>query len=141
VDRPALADEISRRAGGPIQVLAEVKLTGEEQKGGVQRADLPALVRHVLDLPNLELVGLMTMARKGSPELARPVFRELARLRSELAEEYSGRIHHLSMGMSQDYEVAVEEGATLVRVGEAVFGPRHPRQAHLGPDRIGESER
>lgn len=140
VDRRELADEISRRADRPAQVLVEVNLSGEEQKGGVEPEDLHDLVKHVLALPNLDLIGLMTMARRGDPELARPAFRGLARLREEVAEEYSGRIHHLSMGMSQDYEVAVEEGATLVRVGEAVFGPRTPRQAP-GPDRMGESER
>lgn len=139
VDRPELAEEIDRRASRPVQVLVEVNTTGEPQKGGAEPQEVSGLVRRVMDLPNLELVGLMTMARKGSPELARPVFRGLARLRDGLAEEYSGRIHHLSMGMSQDYEVAVEEGATLVRVGEAVFGPRTPRQAR-GPDRMGESE-
>lgn len=142
VDRPELALEISKRAARPVQVLIEVNVAGEEQKGGVDPAGLEHLVEAVLAMPALDLVGLMTMApRIPDPELSRPVFRELARLRSEMAARYSDRIHHLSMGMSQDYRVAVEEGATMVRVGEAIFGPRSPRQTTKGPDLMGESER
>ncbi|HEX2180453.1 MAG TPA: YggS family pyridoxal phosphate-dependent enzyme [Actinomycetota bacterium] len=131
VDRMELALEISRRATRPVQILVEVNISGEESKGGVEPVEANRLVGAVLQMPNLELVGLMGMARKtGDPELARPAFRQLARLRDEVAAAYSSpRIHHLSMGMSQDYRVAVEEGATMVRVGEAIFGPRtspHP---------------
>jgi pyridoxal phosphate enzyme (YggS family) len=131
VDRLELAEEISRRAVRPVRILVEVNVSGEPQKGGVEPEEVSRLVGAVLDLPNLELVGLMGMARKtDDPERSRPAFRELARLRAEMAAGYSSpRIHHLSMGMSQDYRVAVEEGATMVRVGEAIFGPRtspHP---------------
>ena len=142
VDRLELAREISLRAGHPVRVLLEVNVSGEAQKGGVEPGELDRLTEGVLELPGLELVGLMTMApRVPYPELTRPFFRELARLREGLAARYSASIHHLSMGMSQDYRVAVEEGATLVRVGESIFGRRSPRQAREGQDQLGESER
>ena len=141
VDRLALAQEINSRAVDPVQVLIEVNVTGEPQKGGVEPDELNGLVEAALEMPNLKVVGLMTMARKaGDPELARPYFAELARLRDQLAEGYSPMIHHLSMGMSQDYRVAVQQGATMVRVGEAIFGPRTPPQT-LRAEQMGESER
>ena len=141
VDRLELASEINARADRPVRILLEVNVTGEPQKGGVEPEDLPRLVEAALEMPNLEVVGLMTMARKtGDPELARPYFAELARLRDVLVEGYSPMIRHLSMGMSQDYRVAVEEGATMVRVGEAIFGPRTPPQT-LRAEIQGESER
>jgi pyridoxal phosphate enzyme (YggS family) len=141
VDRLELAAEINARAGAPVRVLLEVNVTGEPQKGGVEPDELGRLTEAALGMPNLQVVGLMTMARKaGDPELARPYFAELARLRDELVEGYSPMIRHLSMGMSQDYRVAVEEGATMVRVGEAIFGPRTPPQT-LRAEQLGESER
>jgi pyridoxal phosphate enzyme (YggS family) len=126
VDRMSLASEINARATFPLQVLAQVNLSGEEQKGGVTPSELPELVEGMLGMPRLDLVGLMTMApRLADAEGARPLFAELARLRADVSERFSSpRIHHLSMGMSQDYVVAVEEGATMVRIGEAIFGPR-----------------
>lgn len=142
VDRLELAREIDRRALDPVTVLVQVNLSGEPEKGGVAPDDLDELMEQVLSMQNLDPMGLMTMAaRTENPEEARPVFRELARLREEVARHHScPRIHHLSMGMSQDYRVAVEEGATLVRVGEAVFGPRAAPNRDLG-DQLGESER
>lgn len=141
VDRPELAAEINRRAVKPVRILLEVNVTGEPQKGGVEPEELARLVDSALEMPNLRVIGLMTMAPKaGNSELARPYFRELARLRDQLAQGYSAMIHHLSMGMSQDYRVAVEEGATMVRVGEAIFGPRTPPQT-LRAEQQGESER
>lgn len=141
VDRLELAAEINARAEEPVRVLLEVNVTGEPQKGGVEPEELNRLTEAALGMPNLQVVGLMTMARKaGDPELARPYFAELARLRDELVQGYSPMIRHLSMGMSQDYRVAVEEGATMVRVGEAIFGPRTPPQT-LRAEQLGESER
>jgi pyridoxal phosphate enzyme (YggS family) len=141
VDRLELAAEINARATGPVRVLIEVNVTGEPQKGGVEPEELHRLTEAALEMPNLQVVGLMTMARKaGDPELARPYFAELARLRDGLVQGYSPMIRHLSMGMSQDYRVAVEEGATMVRVGEAIFGPRTPPQT-LRAEQLGESER
>lgn len=126
IDSVELAKEISSRAESPVQVLLEVNVSGEMRKGGVSPSGLGTLVEMVLEMKHLDLIGLMTMApRVNDPELARPAFRQLAELRAEMADTYSyARIHHLSMGMSQDYRVAIEEGATMVRVGEAIFGPR-----------------
>jgi len=131
VDRPELAEEIDRRAGGANRhqdVLLEVNLTGEPGRGGVSPEQLPELLQSVARLPAMRVTGLMTMAPAGPSEAARPLFRQVARLREEMARRFPElEIQHLSMGMSQDYEVAIEEGATLVRVGEAVFGPRPGR--------------
>jgi pyridoxal phosphate enzyme (YggS family) len=126
VDRMSLASEINSRAEDPLKVLAQVNVSGEQQKAGVTPDELPRLVEAMLGMPRLDLIGLMTMApRLEDAESARPLFAELARLRADVSERFSSpRIHHLSMGMSQDYVVAVEEGATMVRVGEAIFGPR-----------------
>jgi PLP dependent protein len=141
VDRTELAAEINRRAVAPVRVLLEVNVTGEPQKGGVGPPELARLVDSALGMPNLQVIGLMTMAPKAAGgELARPYFRELARLRDQMLQGYSAMIRHLSMGMSQDYRVAVEEGATMVRIGEAIFGPRTPPQT-LRAEQQGESER
>jgi len=103
----------------PLDVLIEVKLSTEEAKAGADPADVPALVESIRACPNLRLLGLMTMPPWSDvAEQSRPYF---ARLRA-LAEQ--NRLPHLSMGMSHDLEVAIEEGATMVRVGTALFGPR-----------------
>jgi hypothetical protein len=132
VDRPELAAEIGSRAtaaGAPQEVLAEVNVSGDPGRGGVMAEDLPPLLEAVATVEGIRVTGLMAMAPiVSSPEGARPYFRRLARLRDEAATRFPQLgIHHLSMGMSQDYEVAVEEGATLVRVGEAIFGRRPGR--------------
>jgi pyridoxal phosphate enzyme (YggS family) len=126
VDRESLASEINARAVVPLKVLAQVNVSGERRKAGVSPGELPGLVEAMLGTARLDLIGLMTMApRMPDAEGARPLFAELARLRVEVSERFSSpRIRHLSMGMSQDYLVAVEEGATMVRIGEAIFGPR-----------------
>ena len=125
VDRYGLAEAIARRARalGVVQdVLIEVNVTGEPGKHGVEPQGLAALAGALADLEGIAVKGLMTMAPLTTdPEAARPAFKELARLRDELA--LPGPLE-LSMGMSGDFEVAVEEGATLVRIGEAIFGPR-----------------
>jgi pyridoxal phosphate enzyme (YggS family) len=122
VESLALAEEIDRRAGalGLVQpVLVEVNVAREPQKHGVDPDGLGALLAGVRKLPHVAPKGLMTMAPLGAePEAARAPFRALAAL---------ARTHglpELSMGMSQDFEVAIEEGATLVRVGTAIFGER-----------------
>lgn len=129
VDRPGLAREIDRRAGeaGIRQpILIEVNVAGEAQKGGVAEAELPELVHQVMRSEFLDLRGLMTVApHHADPEEARPVFRRLAELRRELEEAVRGlRLPELSMGMTGDFAVAIEEGATLVRIGRALFGER-----------------
>ena len=130
VDSVEVLDALQGRAermGLEQNVLLEVHLSGEASKAGVQPEDLPALLDHLATTPNLKCVGLMTMPPLDAPgDSARPYF---ARLR-ELAEEQSRierpnvSLKELSMGMTSDFEVAIEEGATLVRVGTAIFGPR-----------------
>ncbi|MGH2689546.1 MAG: alanine racemase, partial [Actinomycetota bacterium] len=112
-----------------VDVLVEVNVSGEEAKAGVAPDAVALLVDEIARVEGVRLRGLMTMApRVGSPEEARPYFRRLAELRDELDARFPGAgIRELSMGMSQDYEIAVEEGATLVRVGAAIFGPRATR--------------
>jgi PLP dependent protein len=127
VDRPELAEAISRRAGslGIVQeVLLEVNVAGEAAKHGTDLSDAVALARTVVALDNVTIAGLMTMTPfSDDPETSRPYFRQLAGLRDQLEEVVPGPLG-LSMGMSRDFEVGVEEGATWVRVGEAIFGSR-----------------
>jgi hypothetical protein len=121
VDSLHLAQEISRRAPQSVRVpvLLEVNVAGEATKYGFAPDELPAAAGQARALPGLEVRGLMTVAPvAGDPQEARPVFR---RLRS-LAESLD--LRELSMGMSDDFQVAVEEGATIVRVGRAIFGER-----------------
>ena len=119
VDSLRLAEQLSRRALTELQVFLEVNVAGEVTKYGVQPAGVSEMVSAIGRLPNLDLRGLMTMAPPlRNPEEARPVFRELR----ELA--LANGLVELSMGMTDDFEVAVEEGATLVRIGRAIFGER-----------------
>ncbi|HEU5002802.1 MAG TPA: YggS family pyridoxal phosphate-dependent enzyme [Actinomycetota bacterium] len=134
IDRAELATEFDRRAARTVEVLIEVNLSGDPARGGIAPADVPRLAEALAPLPHVRVTGLMGMAPPlGSPGEARPYFRRLAQLSDQLAASTdSGVFHHLSMGMSQDYGVAVEEGATIVRIGEALFGPR---PARTGGDR------
>jgi pyridoxal phosphate enzyme (YggS family) len=116
VDRVEVGAEIAKRAPGAA-VLAQVNLSGESQKGGCEPADAPALVGALRDL-GLDVRGLMGVAPAGPAESARPGFRRLADLAAELS------LSELSMGMSDDLEVAVECGATFVRIGRSLFGAR-----------------
>ena len=126
VDTVKLAGRLSRAVpdGELLPILLEVNVSGEESKAGFSQADLPAAVEDIAALPGLRIDGLMTMAPiVEDPELARPVFCGLRRLRDQLAEQYPPLPWtHLSMGMTDDFEVAIEEGATLVRIGRAIFG-------------------
>ena len=110
-----------------LEVMIEVKLSNEENKSGAARADLPKLIDAAARSSNLQLTGLMTMPPwSDDPEQSRPYFQTLA----QLAKEF--HLPKLSMGMSGDLEVAIEEGATLVRVGTALFGKRpKPEPASL----------
>jgi PLP dependent protein len=118
---PRLADALERQAaeeGRSLDVLLEVNVSGEASKQGADPEDASALARYVRGLPHLRLEGIMTMAPYADdPEEARPVFRAARALRDELG------LRGLSMGMSNDFEIAIEEGATLVRVGTALFEP------------------
>jgi pyridoxal phosphate enzyme (YggS family) len=123
VDREELARELSRRLaakGARLRAFLEVNVAGEAAKAGCAPADAPRLAEAVRALPGLELVGLMCIPpAEGDP---RPHFRTLRALRDRLG------LRELSMGMSGDLDAAVEEGATFVRVGTAIFGERPPRR-------------
>ncbi|WP_457755244.1 YggS family pyridoxal phosphate-dependent enzyme [Thermovibrio ammonificans] len=129
VDREGLVEELQKRLsreGKVMPVLIEVKLSPEESKHGCLPQELPRLTEKVLNSPNLKLKGLMTVPPYfEDPEKVRPYFAELRRLRDELQEKFKVELPELSMGMSHDFPVAVEEGATIVRVGTAIFGPRN----------------
>jgi PLP dependent protein len=116
VDRLALGAEIARFAPGAA-VLVQVNVAGEATKGGCEPAEVPALVAGLVER-GLDVRGIMAMAPAGPPEGARPVFNAARELRDRLG------LPEASMGMTDDYEVALSEGATIVRVGRGLFGPR-----------------
>lgn len=129
VDSLALAQELNRRAGGagegPLEVFLQVNTGEEAQKGGVAPADAMTLVREVSALEALRVVGLMCIPPLGrEAEESRPHFELLRKLRDEALDAGLSHVRELSMGMSNDFEVAIAEGATLVRIGTAIFGPR-----------------
>jgi len=130
VDRLSLAEEIDRQWGKEglcCDVLIEVNIAGEESKSGTTAREVSELVRRVSILPHVRIRGLMTMPPFfDDPEGARPYFRELRRLAEEIAAERIPGVEmtELSMGMSGDFEAAIAEGATIVRVGTAIFGER-----------------
>lgn len=129
-------DRLCRREDRIMPILLEANVSGEEGKYGFalerwaedekQRGRFLAIVEEILALPQVEVQGLMTMAPiVADPEEARPYFRRLRRLRDALVERFPGEYwRHLSMGMTDDFEVAIEEGATTVRIGRAIFGER-----------------
>ena len=127
LDSVTLADELDRRAEARAvaqRVLVQVNVAGETQKDGCRPADAPALARHVAALPHLALEGLMTIAPfTDAEDVQRRTFRGLRALRDALQEEGLW-LPTLSMGMSADYALAVEEGATVIRLGTVLFGPR-----------------
>jgi pyridoxal phosphate enzyme (YggS family) len=129
LDREALGDELALRAGAAgrrLAVLLEVNLGGEASKGGVAPEALPALLAASARWVQLDVVGLMAIPpAQADPERTRPFFARLRALRDGLRGAPGGaKLRTLSMGMSADFEVAIEEGATEVRVGTALFGPR-----------------
>jgi pyridoxal phosphate enzyme (YggS family) len=118
VDSFRLAQELSRRAGRTA-ILLEVNAAQEASKFGFAPTEVAPALSSIAALPHLDVQGLMTVAPlSDDPEAVRPVFRELRRLRDALG------LRELSMGMTNDFEVAIEEGATMVRVGRAIFGER-----------------
>ncbi|MSR01859.1 MAG: YggS family pyridoxal phosphate-dependent enzyme [Gemmatimonadetes bacterium] len=128
VDREELAEALDRRAAaaGRQRVLVEVNCSGEAQKGGVGPESAPALVASIIAKPGLEFRGLMTMAALSDDErVQRAAFGRLRGLKQAL-ESAGTPVAELSMGMSGDFEAAVEEGATLVRLGTILFGRREP---------------
>lgn len=124
LDSMRLVEEIEQRWAargdrGPLPCYIEVNISGEAQKTGIAPSEVPALLAAATASPALDVVGLMTVAPQvGDPEQTRPVFRALR----ELASIHG--LRRLSMGMTEDYPIAIEEGATIVRVGRAIFGER-----------------
>jgi len=129
IDRTKIAQRLSRDAQAAscvLCILLEVNVSGEASKHGFTPDELLATADTLLALPGLQIAGLMTMAALvDEAEAARPVFRRLRALRDQLRERYpAGHWQQLSMGMTNDFAVAIEEGATLVRIGSAIFGSR-----------------
>ncbi|MCS6839512.1 MAG: YggS family pyridoxal phosphate-dependent enzyme [Roseiflexus sp.] len=130
------AAEVRREAQGRLPVLLQVNVSGEATKSGFalwgwnEQPDVYerfcADVEQILALPHLDVRGLMTIAPwTPDPEQVRPVFRAVRRLRDDLAQRFPAAVwHELSMGMTDDFEIAIEEGATMVRIGRAIFGER-----------------
>lgn len=130
VDSAPLARELSSRmarAGGePLEVYVQVNTGDEPQKGGALPGDVPSLLGEIAGFSSIRAVGLMCIPPLGrKPEESRPHFRMLRELRDRAAEAGFPSLTRLSMGMSSDFEVAIEEGATSVRVGTAIFGARN----------------
>lgn len=128
VDSISLAHEIEKKAAQldkKINVLIEVNLSGESTKHGVSPEEAISLALEILKLPHLKLQGLMTLPPFfENAEEARPFFRHLRKLRDGLMNQLKIEFTELSMGMSHDFEIAIEEGSTMVRIGSAIFGKR-----------------
>lgn len=121
VDSIDLAEKLARAAeshGKRQEVMLQVNIGDEVQKSGIARSEVGAVVSHTSALASLHVIGLMAIPPIGTPEESRPYFRELRSMRDALG------LRHLSMGMSEDFETAIEEGSTIVRVGRAIFGSR-----------------
>lgn len=121
VDSLDLAEKLARAAEGQgkrLDVMLQVNLGDELQKSGIARGDVDGIAKQVAILTPLRMIGLMAIPPVGTPDESRPYFRELRAMRDALG------LQHLSMGMSEDFEVAIEEGATMIRVGRAIFGSR-----------------
>jgi hypothetical protein len=125
VDSVELVETLESRIGSPLDILIEVNVAAEPQKTGAPSSAVLEIAEAAHKSPRLRLQGLMTIApQSAEPEMARPVFRKLASLRQELADRFGIAMPVLSMGMTDDYEVAVEEGSTMLRLGRALFGSR-----------------
>lgn len=127
LDRPSLAKEINKRApeGKKVKCFVQVNVSGEESKSGISPEETIDFIKKLSIYESIELVGLMTMAPfVEDPETVRPYFRKLRELKEEIEslELAHAPCHHLSMGMSNDYHIAIEEGATFIRIGSAVVG-------------------
>ncbi|HEV7426814.1 MAG TPA: YggS family pyridoxal phosphate-dependent enzyme [Thermoanaerobaculia bacterium] len=121
VDSLDLAEKLARAAeayGKRLEVMLQVNIGDEPQKSGIARGDVEAIAKNAASMPSLHVIGLMAIPPIGTPEESRPYFRELRSMRDALG------VRHLSMGMSEDFETAIEEGSTIVRVGRAIFGSR-----------------
>jgi pyridoxal phosphate enzyme (YggS family) len=128
VDSLSLAQEINKwsdKSAKTMQILLEVNIVGESSKFGYRPDQLLAELLQINALHNIEIHGLMTIAPwTPDPEKVRPIFQKLRQLKEQCNELLGAPLPHLSMGMSGDFEIAIEEGATIVRIGTALFGPR-----------------
>jgi len=127
LDSAALAGDLARhRDGGtaPLRAFIEVELTGLPRRTGVEPAHVAALLDAVRDLAALEVIGLMTIAPPGPPQAAAGCFARLRGLRDDLRDSHGVALDELSMGMSDDFEVAITHGATVIRLDRALFGER-----------------
>jgi pyridoxal phosphate enzyme (YggS family) len=132
IDSASLAEQINRAANeiglSQLRVLLEINLAGESSKFGFSPESLRACMGRLLELDRLQIDGLMTVPPFATdPNHSRPYFARLRELRDEMAARFGARLPELSMGMSGDFAIAVEEGATLVRIGTAIFGKRNAR--------------
>jgi pyridoxal phosphate enzyme (YggS family) len=121
VDSLDLAEKLARAAeaqGKRLEIMLQVNIGDEPQKSGIGRSDVDVIAKQAAALDSLRVIGLMAIPPIGTPEESRPYFRELRSMRDALG------LRHLSMGMSEDFETAIEEGSTIVRVGRAIFGSR-----------------
>lgn len=131
VDTESLAVEVDRRAKAAhrtVDILLEVNTTGEQSKYGLQPERTVAFVRQLGPLGNIRICGLMTIGPfLPDPEGSRPMFRQLRELRDEISRLHQPNVSmkHLSMGMTGDFEIAIDEGATILRIGTAIFGSRN----------------
>lgn len=125
VNKLSLVEEIDKRAkqnNRVIDVLIEINVSGEESKEGYIYHDFMLDLPHLLKLENINIIGLMTMAPFIEPEACRSVFGELASIQKDLNKRYfNGKLTKLSMGMSNDYQIALEEGANLIRIGRKLY--------------------
>jgi PLP dependent protein len=134
VDRGSVIDELAKRAttDRPIDAYLEINTGNEDQKSGAEPSEAESLCRRLMDIPGIRLRGLMCIPPfADDPEASRPYFRMLRRLRDDLRHRLGpdeGVLSGLSMGMTADYAVAIEEGATVVRIGTAIFGARQYQQ-------------
>lgn len=126
LDRASLAEAIEKRARAldiVVPCFIQVNVSGEDSKQGMQPEQVKPFLEKLKQYPHIQPIGYMTMAPyEAEPESTRPVFRSLRQLRDEINKTLSVPIHHLSMGMSNDFEVAIEEGATWVRLGSILVG-------------------
>ncbi len=134
IDSVRLAAEIDNRADRTIDVFAEVNIGGEEAKSGVHADEVIPFLKELESFENLRCRGLMAIPPiQAASEDARPYFRELAGIQKDVNRQsiFDYSLQDLSMGMTDDFEIAIEEGATIVRIGRAIFGARKQRESEL----------
>ncbi len=127
LDRMSLAKELNKRSSRPVDCFVQVNVSGEESKHGIGADDAVSFIKELKQYPNIQVVGLMTMAPHIDDEAyLRNIFRKLASLREAVKAEQlqHAPCNYLSMGMTNDYKIAIEEGATHIRIGSALVGPQ-----------------